>query len=227
MRECHNTTTTNIDNFKKALKEIDDVKLDYDNLEVWHSFLDLASNTYLKQIEVDLNYLIAGQNLFQEMITNIRGMLDIEQIEADREIQRSLVEQVKESKKLQETLLKQVKVDRKIQENLVKQVKESRKLQETLLDLQNEIKKSSKQDTISSRNLNITIGVVGGGMAAAGVVATSYALVKPEQPLLIRWDKNAHSLHPFTQSVLWSLLIGLLPVLAWALIWFFVLRKPK
>jgi hypothetical protein len=198
VRECHNTTTTNIENFKNALKEIDDVKLNDDNLEIWHRFLDLASNTYLKQIEVDLNYLIAGQNLFQEMIANIRGMLDIEQIEADREIQRSLV----------------------------KQVEESRELQKSLLALQNEIKDSSTQDTISSRNLNITIGVVGGGMAVAGVIATSYGLIKPEQPFFI-WDKNAHSLHPFTQSVFWSLLIGLIPVLAWALIWFKNSRKDK
>ncbi|MDF0556147.1 hypothetical protein [Kamptonema sp. UHCC 0994] len=171
VRECHNTTTTNIENFKNALKEVDPVKLDDDNLEIWYRFSDLASNTYLKQIEVDLNYLIAGQNLFQEMIANIRGMLEIEQIETDR--------------------------------------------------------KSSEKDTISSRNLNITIAVVGGGMAAAGIVATSYGLIKPEQPLLMPWDKNAGSLHPFTQSVFWSLLIGLIPVLLWALIWFFVLRKHK
>ncbi|WP_449417613.1 hypothetical protein [Phormidium nigroviride] len=171
VRECHNTTTTNSENFKNALQEIDDVKLNDDNLEVWHRFLNVASNTYLKQIEVDLNYLIAGQNLFQEMIANIRGMLDIEQIEADR--------------------------------------------------------KSSEEDNISSRNLNITIAVVGAGMAAASVVTSSYGLVKPELPLLMPWDKNAGSFHPFTQLVFWSLLIGIIPVLVWALIWFFVLRKDK
>ena len=205
VRECHNTTTTNIENFKTALKEVDTVKLDDDNLEIWNRFLDLASNTYLKQIEVDLNYLIAGQNFFQEMIANIRGMLEIEQIEADQEIQRSLVKQVKESKALQETLLVQVEVDRKIQENLVTQIQKSKALQQSLLQLQKEIKDSSTQDTISSRHLNITIALVGAGMGGAGIVATSYALVKPEQPLLMPWVKNDGTVHPFTQSILWSL----------------------
>lgn len=200
VRECHNTTTTNIENFKNALKEVDAVKLDDDNLEIWHRFLDIASNAYLKQIEIDLNYLIAGQNLFQEMIANIRGLLDIEQIEADREIQRSLVTQIQESKDLQKSLL----------------------------NLQNEIKESSKQETIRSDNLNITIAVVGGGMAVAGVIATSYALIKPEQPWFL-WDKNAHTLifNPFLSSIFLSLVIGAIPVLVWVLIWFKNSRKDK
>ncbi|OCR01877.1 hypothetical protein BCD67_05125 [Oscillatoriales cyanobacterium USR001] len=196
--ECINTVTTNTDNYVEMLANIQDLQFQSDQLQFLTKFAEVSKNKYQEQIKIDLNYLIASQNFFQEMIANIRGMLDIEQIEADREIQRSLVTQIQESKALQQSLL----------------------------DLQKEIKNSSTQDTISSRNLNITIAVVGGGMAVAGVIATSYGLIKPEQPFFI-WDKNAHSFHPFTQSVFWSLVIGLIPVLAWVLIWFFFLRKPQ
>ncbi|CBN56220.1 MULTISPECIES: hypothetical protein [Kamptonema] len=169
--ECINTITTNTENYVQILATIQDLQFQSDKLQFLDKFAEVSKNKYQEQIKVDLNYLIASQNLFQEMIANIRGMVEIEQIEADR--------------------------------------------------------KSSEQDTISSRNLNITIGVVGGGMAAAGIVATSYGLIKPELPLLMPWDKNAGSIHPFTQSVFWSLLIGFIPVLVWALIWLKNSRKDK
>ena len=198
--ESINTITTNTDNYVEMLASIQDLQLESDKLQFLTKFAEVSKNKYQEQIKIDLNYLIASQNLFQEMIANIRGMLDIEQIEADREIQRSLV----------------------------KQVEESRELQKSLLALQNEIKDSSTQDTISSRNLNITIGVVGGGMAAAGVVATSYALIKPEQRFFI-WDKNAQTLtfNPFLSSIFLSLVIGAIPIIVWALIWFKNSRKGK
>lgn len=180
VRESHNTVTINIANFEDAFKEIKSVKSQDDNLVIWQFFLNLVRKTYLKQIEFDLNYLIAGQNLFQEMMAIIQGMLDIEQIEADREIQKTLI----------------------------KQITESRDLQKALLDLQNELKKSSKNDAVRSNELNITIGSVGAGIAIAGVVATSYGLVKPEQPLLAPWDQKAHSVHPFIESISWSFLVS-------------------
>lgn len=152
LQECHNTIRSNIDNFSTSLEEIKKVKLPEDNLELWESFLTLAQNKYQKQLEANINYLIAGQNLFQEMVATIRANLEIEQIEVDR--------------------------------------------------------KSQEQEAENSRNLNITIGVFGAGMATAGVVATSYALIKPEQPLRLPWNPKAHKLHPFMESVFWSLLFG-------------------
>lgn len=173
VRESHNTVTINIANFEDAFKEIKSVKSQDDNLVIWQFFLNLVRKTYLKQIEFDLNYLIAGQNLFQEMMAIIQGMLDIEQIEADRKIQLSLIKQVEKTK-----------------------------------ELQNELKISSEKDAVSSSELNITIGSVGAGIAIAGVVATSYGLVKPEQPLLAPWDQKAHSVHPFIESISWSFLVS-------------------
>ncbi|MDJ1181099.1 hypothetical protein PJF56_19750 [Roseofilum sp. BLCC_M91] len=207
LRECYNTTDTNIKNFQRAFTEINQAKLTDDCFPFWDSFLDLAKNTYLQQIETDLNYLLAGQNLFQEMIATIRGMLEIEQIEADRALEERLVEQVE--------------ISRELHQDMAAQVRESKDLQNKLVTLEGEIKESSEQESIDSRNLNITIGVVGGGMAAASVIATSYALIE-EQPILMPWDAQATTVHPFVKSVGLSLGWGL--VLAIILL---VLLLPK
>ncbi|HEY9808958.1 MAG TPA: hypothetical protein V6D13_06420 [Halomicronema sp.] len=174
LQEDYNTITINTENFAKSLKDIQALKLPDDNLELWESFLELAKNKYQKQLEADINYLIAGQNLFQEMVATIRANLDLEQIEVD--------------------------------------------------------KNSQKKDAENSRDLNITIAVVGAGMGGAGVVATSYALVKPEEPLLAPWDTNAKKSHPFTESILLSLLAGGVVVSLFFLIrkwWLFKQNKQK
>jgi hypothetical protein len=164
LQECYNTITINTDNFAKSLKDIQALKLPDDNLDLWECFLELAKNKYQKQLEADINYLMAGQNLFQEMVATIRANLEIEQIEVD--------------------------------------------------------KNSQKQDAENSRDLNITIAVVGAAMGSAGIVATSYALVKPEEPLLLPGHQDAKNLHPFTESILLSLLFGGVVVS-----FFFVIRK--
>jgi len=211
LRECYNTTDTNIKNFQKAFTEINQAKLTDDHFPFWDSFLDLAKNTYLQQIETDLNYLLAGQNLFQEMIATIRGMLEIEQIEADRA--------------LEERLVQQVEISRELHQDMAAQVRESKTLQQTLVTLENEIKSNNEQEAVSSHNLNIIIGVVGGTMAAGSVIATSYALITPENPLLMPWDAHAATVHPFVQSVGWSLAWGFVfAVLLIRLLW---PRKPK
>ncbi|WP_190274335.1 hypothetical protein [Oscillatoria nigro-viridis] len=48
-------------------------------------FLSLRSRKYQSQIEKFLNYLIANQDLFQQTISTIRGMVAIEQVELKRE----------------------------------------------------------------------------------------------------------------------------------------------
>lgn len=83
-------------------------------------------------------------------------------------------------------------------------------------------RKHNQQESISSRDLNITIGVVGGGMAAASVIATSYALTT-DNPVLMPWDAEATTVHPFVHSVGWSLLFGALPL--W--IWLAILNRRK
>jgi hypothetical protein len=101
LKETHNTVTTNTENYAKALGKICQLSLETDNLEFWKKFLDLSKNKFQAQIQVDLNYLIANQDLFKEMIDTIRGMVEIlaeeqaqireqKQNESDRNLQTTI-----------------------------------------------------------------------------------------------------------------------------------------
>ncbi|WP_199249965.1 hypothetical protein [[Phormidium] sp. ETS-05] len=150
LQECENTVKINRYNYKLALAEIRKRQVEGDNPQWLTSFLDLCDNKYIGQIQGDLNYLRAGQNLFQNAIDTIRGMVEIEQVEVEKHGQQQ----------------------------------------------------EKKRDT----ELNITIATVGGAIGLGGIVATSYALIKPEDPLLMPWHKDATTIHPFTKSVLSSVI---------------------
>jgi hypothetical protein len=85
LQEDRNTIDTNAENYGEALTKIKSLCIDGDNLEFLQKFLDLAENKYQRQIEIDFNYLIASQDLFQQSISTVRGMVDIEQVELDTE----------------------------------------------------------------------------------------------------------------------------------------------
>ncbi len=85
LQEDRNTIDTNAENYGEALTRIRGLCIPGDNLDFWQRFLDLAEDKYRRQIEIDLNYLIASQNLFQQSISTVRGMVEIEQVELDRE----------------------------------------------------------------------------------------------------------------------------------------------
>ncbi|UNU23837.1 hypothetical protein [Microcoleus vaginatus] len=85
LQEDRNTIDTNAENYGEALARIKGLCISGDNLDFWQRFLDLAEDKYRRQIEIDLNYLIASQNLFQQSISTVRGMVEIEQVELDRE----------------------------------------------------------------------------------------------------------------------------------------------
>ncbi|MCL1469484.1 DUF3270 domain-containing protein [Argonema antarcticum] len=87
LREYHNTIVNNAENYGEALTGIQSLSLEGDNLEFWQKFLDLAENKYQQQIKADLGYLFPSQELFREMISTIRGMVQIEQVESDRKWQ--------------------------------------------------------------------------------------------------------------------------------------------
>ncbi|MEG4489583.1 hypothetical protein [Microcoleus sp. D2_18a_B4] len=93
-----NTIDTNAENYGEALTRIRGLCIPGDNLDFWQRFLDLAEDKYQRQIEIDLNYLIASQNLFQQSISTVRGMVEIEQVELDRE-QMELYKQQEDSEK--------------------------------------------------------------------------------------------------------------------------------
>ncbi|MEG4318069.1 MULTISPECIES: hypothetical protein [unclassified Microcoleus] len=52
-------------------------------------FRILCDRKYQSQIEKYLNYLMANQDLFQQTISTIRGMVEIEQVELDAEQAKS------------------------------------------------------------------------------------------------------------------------------------------
>lgn len=49
-----------------------------------------ARSIFIEQIEVDLEYLIPGQELFSELINTIRGLVEIEQTECDRSLEHTI-----------------------------------------------------------------------------------------------------------------------------------------
>lgn len=82
--QAHSTTIeTNAINYDRCLNNI--LKLPENDLGFWADFLTVESNKFQKQIQTDLNYLNPGKELFQQLITAIRGVVEIEQVESDRQ----------------------------------------------------------------------------------------------------------------------------------------------
>ena len=152
LQEDRNTIDTNAENYAEALTRIRSLSIEGDNLDFWQKFLDLAEGKYQRQIEIDLNYLIASQDLFQQSISTVRGMVEIEQVEFDRE-----------------------------QEDNEK-----------------------KRD----RQLENIIFFVGTAIGGGQIFSAAYSLIKEETP--IQWQPDfSLPLHPFSATILWSLLFGL------------------
>ena len=107
LQEDRNTIDTNAENYGEALTRIRGLCIPGDNLDFWQRFLDLAENKYQRQIEIDLNYLIASQNLFQQSISTVRGMVEIEQVELDRE-QMELYKQQEDREKTRDRQLENI-----------------------------------------------------------------------------------------------------------------------
>lgn len=101
LKETYNTVTANTKNYDEVLTEIRQLSLEADNLGFWEKFLNLSKNKFQSQIQIDLNYLTASQDLFKEMIDTIRGMVEIlaeeqaqvreqKQNESDRNLQTTI-----------------------------------------------------------------------------------------------------------------------------------------
>ena len=89
--ELHRTTIqTNSKNYRLYLDKLNKICIDSDDLEFLSNFLELAENTFVEQINTDLDYLNLGQNLFDQMIGTIRGIVEIEQAKRDRSLERTI-----------------------------------------------------------------------------------------------------------------------------------------
>ncbi|MEG3840576.1 hypothetical protein [Microcoleus sp. herbarium14] len=187
LQEDRNTIDTNADNYAEALTRIRSLSMEGDNLDFWQKFLDLAEGKYQRQIEIYLNYLIASQDLFQQSISTVRGMVEIEQVEFDRE---------KEERERQR--------DRE-QIQLYRQKEEEEKIRDRQqIDLYREQEENEKKRDRQLENIIFFVGTaIGGGQ----IFSAAYPLIK-DQPIQWKLDFSL-PLHPFAATILWSLLFGL------------------
>ncbi|WP_414620950.1 hypothetical protein [Calothrix sp. CCY 0018] len=84
-----NTITTNVKNYKLYLEKIKAIS-NQDDLEFLSSFMELAEDTFIEQINIDLAYLTPGQTLFEQLIESIRGIVEIEQTKRDRSLENTI-----------------------------------------------------------------------------------------------------------------------------------------
>ncbi|MBJ7298664.1 MAG: hypothetical protein JHC73_20750, partial [Dolichospermum sp.] len=85
-----NTIQANSKNLAVYLDKLKAISLPQDDLEFLSTFLELAETTFIEQIDVDLGYLIPAQNLFEQMISTIRGIVEIEQAKSDRSLEKTI-----------------------------------------------------------------------------------------------------------------------------------------
>ncbi len=96
--ESHHTAiTTNISNYKTCLEKI--TAIGGDTPKLWQDFLNRAEKQQ-QQIETYLKYFIPAQNLFEQLIESIRGIVEIEQakreqhrLEAERALEKTIRDQ--------------------------------------------------------------------------------------------------------------------------------------
>ena len=202
LRECRNSLTINTDNYRETLAEIKKLTLADDNLDFLDKFLNLAEHDYQQQIHADLNYLFPSQDLFQHMIATIRGMVEIEQIESDRQWQANENEQ---SRQLQEALARQEDAQRE----------QERQAQEHAKQQEDREKKREK-------GLQDIIFFIGTAIGASGIFGSSYPLT---QDIPIQWRPDSSlPIHPFIWSIFWSIIFGIAIGLL-ALLFLMLIRK--
>ncbi|MEH2232451.1 MAG: hypothetical protein V7K71_22950 [Nostoc sp.] len=89
--ELHRTTIkTNSKNYRLYLDKLNKICAKSDNLEFLSDFLELAEDTFVEQINTNLAYLNPGQNLFDQMIATIRGIVEVEQAKRDRSLENTI-----------------------------------------------------------------------------------------------------------------------------------------
>jgi hypothetical protein len=90
--ELHRSTIeTNNKNYEFWLNQLKAMTLEKeDSLELWQQFMTRKSEKFIEQINTDLSYLLPSQQLFQQMIDTIRGIVETEQAERDRSLETTI-----------------------------------------------------------------------------------------------------------------------------------------
>ncbi|WP_293108574.1 hypothetical protein [Moorena sp. SIO3I6] len=83
--EDHKTAiATNAANYDTWLKKIREFSLKDDNIEFLEDFLNQRTKLFQNQIQINLNYLKPGQQLFDQMLGSIRGIVETEQAQQEK-----------------------------------------------------------------------------------------------------------------------------------------------
>ncbi|MBD2042639.1 hypothetical protein [Microcoleus sp. FACHB-672] len=86
-----NTLETNAKNYRACLERLQEISLkDKDNLDFLQKFLTRTETMLIEQIRVDLGYLMPAQKLFDQMISTVRGIVEIEQAEREKSLERTI-----------------------------------------------------------------------------------------------------------------------------------------
>ncbi|WP_071516588.1 hypothetical protein [Geitlerinema sp. PCC 9228] len=93
LEDHKNTITINTQNYDTYLQKIKNCAFPSDDLNFLEEFLQEDCQRYQSQIQADINYLLPGQTLLDQTIASIRGIIDIDQVESDRDFQKQLQEQ--------------------------------------------------------------------------------------------------------------------------------------
>ncbi|MBX9259174.1 hypothetical protein H1Q63_35525 [Desmonostoc muscorum CCALA 125] len=83
------TIETNTKNYTEKLRQIQE-KSSNENLQFLSSFNQIISIKFANQIQTDLGYFAHTSGLVDKAITSIRGMVEIEQAERDRSLERTI-----------------------------------------------------------------------------------------------------------------------------------------
>jgi hypothetical protein len=89
LEEYANTIAINVDNYNIKLKVIQET-LQQEDLSFLAHFSQNQAATFQRQIQADLGYFNNGSQLLDQAINSIRGIVEIEQTESDRSLERKI-----------------------------------------------------------------------------------------------------------------------------------------
>jgi transketolase len=83
------TIEINAKNYTEKLRQIQE-KLPNEDLSFWSVFNQEVCGKFQQQIQVNLGYFVPSSDLIEKAITSIRGIVEIEQAESDRALERAM-----------------------------------------------------------------------------------------------------------------------------------------
>lgn len=83
----HTSIKTNIANYTTCVQKIIEIG---ETPDYWQVFLYRTCQQWQTQIDTDINYLVPGKDLFEQIIDSIRGIVEIEQAKRDKSFERTV-----------------------------------------------------------------------------------------------------------------------------------------